>query len=407
MNIADLSHFCYAVKNNSEIAPLINRIKDSALVCLGDASHGTHEFYEWRMKITLELIRNHGFHFVAFEGDWPDFENINNHLTGLTEHPTETLLYQTFRRWPSWMWANHEMANFIEQVRSFNQQLPLEDRIRFHGLDVYSVRDSAQKTLNILDEIDPDLGTQAPVLSLDLEHSERFLHWLKHLKIPNDDANTRWKLFDALQNAKVVRNGLRFSDATGIGEDRSWNIRDRHMLETLKSLFTYYGRGSKGIVWAHINHVSDIRKEVGKASLSLGGLAKDAFGENNVSLVAFMTYRGTVIASPRWEGPIMVMNVPPARLNSMESLFHDISRVRKASNLFIIFDQNSRQFLDEPTLYRYVAVVYNPKEERQDNYVYGYLPDRFDALFFIDESNALEPITGLKKDKKTEPKASP
>lgn len=393
--LQQLSQKTLSIEKEADLAALISKIKNSKLVCLGDASHGTHEFYEWRMKISMELIRNHGFQFVAFEGDWPDFESINKCLLGKTDESLDDLLNENFQRWPTWMWANSEMKEFIDSLRLHNLSVSQERRVRFHGLDLYSIYDSAQRIPIILEQIDPGLAKQVANRLSDINQSGNVLKLLDHIK-PPETAEKQWLLFDAHQNAKVVRNGLRFSQASGTEEDRPWNIRDRHMIETLKSLFGHYGHKARGIVWAHLNHVSDIRRESGKSTVSLGGLAKDTFGESDVSLVGFLSNSGTVIASPRWEGPTKKMIVPNAIPDSIESMLNLISRQRKSPNLLLLFDENSRKGpLSYPIPYRYIAVVYNPKEERNENYVTGSLPDRFDALFYIDETKALEPMARL------------
>lgn len=387
-----LNQHAHSVEKEADLAPLISRIKDSKLVCLGDASHGTHEFYEWRMKISLELIRKHGFQFVAFEGDWPDFENINKYLLSETEEPLNELLRESFLQWPSWMWANHEMKDFVHLLRDHNSPIPREYKVRFHGLDLYSVQESAQRIPLILEQIDPTLVKQVSHRLTDTEGSEHLLKLLDHIKAPSTPEK-QWLLFDVRQNGKVVRNGLRFRQSSGIGDDRPWSIREHHMMETLKSIFAHYGPNVRGIVWAHINHVSDLRKEGGSVAVSLGGLAKEYFGDNEVSSVAFLTYSGSVIASSRWGGPAQIMNVPPALPDSIEASLNLISQKRNASNLLLIFDKNIRQGpLSQPISYRYIAVVYNPKLERRENYIHGALPDRFDALFFVPETKALEPM---------------
>ncbi|MGZ3770377.1 MAG: erythromycin esterase family protein [Bdellovibrio sp.] len=383
-----------SVKTDGDLDRLISRIKDSKLVCLGDASHGTHEFYLWRMRITMNLIRNYGFQFVSFEGDWPSFEGINNFITGKTEESVEQLLEMNFRRWPSWMWANHEMQEFINELRHHNLSVPPNKRVRFHGLDLYSIYESAEKIPILLEQLDPALAKQVMNRLADVDQSANVLKLIDHIK-PQSNPEKQWLVFDARQNAKVVRNGLRFSQATGLADDRPWNIRDHHMMETLNTLYDYYGPQSRGIVWAHINHVSDTRKDGKKSSITLGGLAKESFGEKAVSLVAFLTNSGTVMASPRWEGPSKILEVPPAMADSIEAAFNLISQKRKVSNLLLIFDEHSRQTtLADPIPYRYIAVVYNPNEEREANYVIGSLPERFDALFYIDETRALEPMIG-------------
>lgn len=405
MNTSDLHELnqqTLSIEKEADLEPLISKIKNSKLVCLGDASHGTHEFYEWRMKISLELIRNHGFQFIAFEGDWPDFEDINKSLLGKTEEPIDQLLNESFRRWPSWMWSNREMEEFIYNLRLHNLSIAPERRVRFHGLDLYSIHESAQRIPVILEQLDPALAKQVSNRLSDINQSGNVLKLIEHIK-PQETPEKRWLLFDAHQNAKVVRNGLHFTQATGIADDRPWNIRDRHMFETLKSLYNHYGPHSRGIVWAHLNHVSDMRRETGKSTISLGGLAKDSFGDDKVSLVGFLTYSGSVIASPRWEGPVKVITVPPAIPDSIEASLNLISQKRNCSNLLLVFDQKSlKGSLSSPIAYRYIAVVYNPKEERNENYMMGLLPNRFDALLFVDETSALEPLSVLGKSSQTQ-----
>ncbi|MGZ3807206.1 MAG: erythromycin esterase family protein, partial [Bacteriovorax sp.] len=262
----------------------------------------------------------------------------------------------------------------------------------FHGLDLYSVQESAQRIPVLLEQLDPLLAKKISHRFSTIDQSEQVLKLFDHIK-PQETPEQQWLLFDLHQNAKVVHNGLRFKRASEMGDDRPWNIRDRHMMESLKSVFNHYGPSARGIVWAHINHVSDLRRESGNTAISLGGLAKEAFGEKAVSLVAFLTHSGSVIASPRWEGPVKTMVVPSARAKSIEEALDLISKKRNSPNLLLIFDSKSRQGpLSSPLSYRFVAVVYDPKKERQENYLIGQLPDRFDALFFVDKTRALEPM---------------
>ncbi len=399
-----LNQKALSVGGTIDLAPLHSKIKDSKLVCMGDASHGTHEFYEWRMKISLELIKHHGFQFVAFEGDWPDFEGINKYLLNELpeEEPEESLddlLRENFDRWPSWMWANSEMKKFINEVRTINLSLPQERKVRFHGLDLYSVKKSAHEIPALVKELSPELAKDLPFGLINIEFAEaaiKQLNLIPHQK----SAQKEWLLLSAKQNAKAVYNGLRFKKASGVGDDRPWNIRDRHMMDTLKSLFNYYGVNSRGIVWAHINHVSDIRRVGGQSTISLGGLAKDIYGEKEVSLIAFMTYSGSVTASPKWDGPIKAMNVPPAIPESIESALSLVALKKNAPALIVRFETADKEGpMSRPMPYHFVAVVYNPKFDQQENYVTGSIPNRFDALFFIDKTRALDLLEESRLDK--------
>ncbi|MDD4975752.1 MAG: erythromycin esterase family protein [Bacteriovorax sp.] len=404
MNTSELDYLnqqTLSVEKDFDLAPLLTKIKDCKLVCMGDASHGTHEFYEWRMKISLELIRNHGFQFVSFEGDWPDFEGINKYLlseAGESKKSINDLLKENFARWPQWMWANQEMKEFINEVRLHNLSVTPDRRVKFHGLDLYSIQKSAKQIPVLLEELDPIIAKLTSNRLIDIDFAENTLKLIN--KIPRPETERKqWLLLSAKQNAKAVLNGLRFKKSSGIDDDRPWNIRDRHMMDTLTSLFNHYGEKARGIVWAHINHVSDIRRVGGMSTISLGGLAKDALGDEAVSLIAFMTYSGKVTASSKWDGSVKTMNVPPAIPGSMESALNLVSLKRNAKNLLLLFEKFDKQGpISRPLMYHFVAVVYNPNFDQQENYVYGSLPNRFDALFFIDKTRALEPLDKLQNE---------
>ncbi|MFA6237901.1 MAG: erythromycin esterase family protein [Bacteriovorax sp.] len=400
---------------------LINSIKDKKIVMLGESSHGTKEFYEWRTAITKELIANHGFNFIAVEGDWPPCQEITKFIQNKTQSRVEETLSH-FSRWPTWMWSNKQVAQLSEWLK--NNFSPAEKPVGFYGLDVYSLYESMDKTVELLSKIDKTLSMQAISYYSCFEsyrHDEkayaRSLFDLpegckKHvLKVLNEILNYRLShpenkdelLFNAIQNAKIVCNAENYYRAMVLGEEDSWNVRDNHMMDTLSMLTEHYGADSKGIVWEHNTHIGDYRATdmAILGQVNIGGLARDEYGAENVALVGFTTYTGTVIASSAWDGPIKVMPVPKARENSVEAELHNAIPEIGCPDYYLMFnDKDADQALAETRGHRAIGVVYHPPSEHRGNYVPTSLSRRYDALVFIDETHALEPLlTLVDKDK--------
>jgi erythromycin esterase-like protein len=320
---------------------LLERVGDARVVMLGEASHGTHEFYAWRAAISRRLIEEKGFSFVAVEGDWPDCERVDRSVRCQPDAPADprqALL--SFERWPTWMWANEEVVDFTRWLRERNSTLDESARAGFHGLDVYSLWESLREILTFLREHDPEHVPAALAAYRCFEpygedpqeyawatrmvptHCEdEVIGLLVKLRQQAVDGAGR---FEAWQNAEVVAGAERYYRAMARGGRESWNVRDRHMDDTLDRLLGHYGPGAKAIVWAHNTHVGDARAtDMAQAGhVNIGQLARERYGAGQVLLVGFGTYGGTVVAGDAWGAPMQVMPVPPARERSLEDVLH-------------------------------------------------------------------------------------
>lgn len=404
---------------SGDLGPLIDSIKNKKIVMLGESSHGTKEFYELRSEISKELIKNHGFKFIAVEGDWPPSQEINKFIQGQdfdSDHQINALkVLSHFTRWPTWMWANHQVLDFIAWLRANNMGKPRS--CGFHGLDVYSLYESMDQVTKLLSKIDHDLALKSKsyyscfdsyrhnekAYARSLFHvpegckrnvlaalTETLQYKLEH-KLEDHDQEI---LFDAIQNERIVCDAENYYRAMIFGDEDSWNVRDHHMMNTLKVLLNYYGNDSKAIVWAHNTHIGDYRATdmLTHGQINIGGLARLEFGKENVALVGFSTYSGSVIASHSWDGPIQVLPVPDAIPKTVEAEFHSAALALEADNLYVLLNNETELSpFAELRGHRAIGVVYYPPAER-GNYVPTVLADRYDAFIFCDETHALDPL---------------
>jgi erythromycin esterase-like protein len=403
--------------------PLLDRVGDAKVVMLGESSHGTHDFYRWRSTLTQRLVAEHGFSFIAVEGDWPDCERVDRSVRarpGGSPDPREALL--AFDRWPTWMWANEEVSDFCRWLQNWNlgtapvvapgSPTDSTHAVGFHGLDVYSLWRSLEVILAHLSEHDPE-NVPAAVNALRClnpygEDPQRYA-WATVMgstcepclvqllsaartktTLPDGDP---FAAFDLRQNAEAAAGAEQYYRAmVGNGPD-SWNVRDVHMVNTLERLLDYYGPEAKGVVWAHNSHIGDARAtdmaEVGM--VNLGQLARERFGENAVALVGFGCHRGDVVAAPAWGDPLEVMPVPPARSGSLEALL-EADLPERALFVFPPKDKARPAWLTDPLAHRAIGVVYRPDREAYGNYVPTRLGDRYDAFIWCPETSALRPL---------------
>ena len=407
---SNLKKLAVPINGIQDFSTLIDNIKDKKIVMLGESSHGTSEYYEWRSKISQELIEKHGFNFIAVEGDWPACEQVNSAIQNQQNvDPLETLSH--FSRWPTWMWANVETINLMAWMSEWNQQLKTQNKIGFHGLDVYSLYESIGEIKKTLVKANPRLletvnefyacfepykhNEKAYVKSLFdypegcAQEASEALETLLHQKLKKDN-----KYFDIVQNAKIIRNAERYYRAMISGED-SWNIRDHHMMDTLERLHKFYGPEAKGIVWAHNTHIGDYRATdmLMYNQVNLGGLARKKYGDKNIALIGFGTYQGTVIASTGWDGKTEVLNIPPAQEGSLEAHLHRAVPFIDSKNFYInLSDINNEELFKDYLGHRAIGVVYHPTFESRGNYVPTILSKRYDAFIFLDHTSALTPL---------------
>lgn len=388
---------------------LLDRVDDARVVMLGEASHGTHEFYQWRAALTQRLIAERGFSFVAVEGDWPDCDRVDRSVRCRPEAPDDP--YQSlaaFERWPTWMWANEEVVDFCRWLRGHNTDVEPPRRVGFHGLDVYSLWESLREILVYLRERQPEL---VPVALAAYQCFEPYRedpqeYALATRFVPSSCENEVVDLlvrlraqaggdgqarFAAWQNAEVVAGAEHYYRAMIAGGRQSWNVRDRHMDATLDRLLNHYGPGSKAVVWAHNTHVGDARATdmAAAGEVNIGQLARERYGTDQVVLVGFGTHHGSVVAGSAWGAPTELMPVPPARTGSLEDVLH---RAAPERALFVFPRADRPDLLTDELDHRAVGVVYHPERERWGNYVPTVLGDRYDAFCWFDSSQGVRPL---------------
>jgi erythromycin esterase-like protein len=383
---------------------------------LGEASHGTHEYYTWRASISRRLIEEKGFSFIAVEGDWPDCYRVNRYVKGYPdsgESAREVL--HNFERWPTWMWANKEVMELTQWLRRHNDRLSEEQKVCFYGLDVYSLWDSLYQVLGYL-------GKRAPAALPAARHAFQCLEPFGE-NVQEYARATRWvdascedevvallselrrtahsyprdgeAYFNAEQNALVVKNAEHYYRTMVQGGPKSWNIRDRHMAETLHHLMRHHGAQAKAIVWEHNTHIGDARftDMADEGMVNIGQLVREGHSREGVVLVGFGSQRGSVIAGEEWEAPMERMKVPPARSGSWEDVLHRAD----AEDRLVLLDQlRTNDHCLEQRGHRAIGVVYHPKYEEYGNYVPTVLPLRYDAFLFLDETRALHPLHEVK-----------
>ncbi|HEX2339504.1 MAG TPA: erythromycin esterase family protein [Vicinamibacterales bacterium] len=404
----------------SQYDALLEGIGDARVVLLGEATHGTHEFYRERAFITRRLIVEKNFSAVAVEADWPDAYRINRYVRGASADEEAVDALSGFGRFPTWMWRNADVLDFVGWMRAHNEKLAPEARAGFYGLDLYSLRASMDAVLAYLDKIDPDGARRARrryacfdqfgqngqeygyATSLGLRASCEQdavaqlleLHRRRAEYASRDGRVAADEFFYAEQNARLVRNAEEYYRSMFGGRVESWNLRDRHMAETLRELIAFLDRtgpGTRVVVWAHNSHLGDARAtEMGAlGELNVGQLAREEYGSSAV-LVGFTTYTGTVTAATEWDGPVHRRHVRPALPGSYERLFHEAQIPRFLLPLRTDLDLAST--LATPRLERAIGVIYVPETERASHYFHARLPEQFDYVLHFDETRAVEPL---------------
>ena len=403
------------LESDGDLDPLLDAIGDASYVLLGEASHGTSEFYTWRTRLSKRLIEERGFSFIAVEGDWPDCYRVNRYVKRMPESGSDaSSVLHAFERWPTWMWANREVIDLVEWLHEHNARQPDERKVGFYGLDVYSLWDSMRVVMEYLQRIDPQFAIAAkrayncfePYAEDVQEYAratalvptsceDEAISVLRELrsKAPQFREDGREGFFNAEQNALVAKNAELYYRTMVRGGSASWNVRDYHMVETLDRLVGHHGRGAKAIVWEHNTHIGDARfTDMARAGMvNVGQLVRQAHERDGVMLVGFGTHRGTVIAAEEWGEPMERMRLPAARQGSFEEAMHDAA-VGDALLIFNGGDDGGVPGLDEPIGHRAVGVVYDPDHERWGNYVPTIIPRRYDAFLYIEETRAVDPL---------------
>ena len=401
--------------------PLMEMIGDSRFVLLGEASHGTHEFYKERAHITKRLINEKGFTAVAVEADWPDAYRVNRYVRGEGNDTEAVDALAGFKRFPAWMWRNAEVLDFVGWLRARNDaQSEGNNKVGFYGLDLYSLQASIDAVLKYLVKVDPEAAARARQRYACFDHfgeepqeygyaamvgvaescEEEVVHQLLDLQrraaeyARRDGRIAAEDFFQAEQNARLVKNAEEYYRAMFRGRVSSWNLRDRHMAETLVELVAHLEknvRSAKVVVWAHNSHLGDARAtDMGRAGeLNVGELVRQRYREDAV-LIGFTTYSGTVTAASNWGGAAERKRVRPALAGSYESHFHRTGIPRFLLNLR---ERNAATAgLGDPLLERAIGVIYAPETERQSHYFHARLSQQFDAVLHFDETRAVEPL---------------
>ena len=395
-----------------DVDALLDRMGDARVVLLGEATHGTSEFYRMRARLTRELIRRKGFGFVAVEADWPDAARVDHYVRSL---PTAPAPWKAFTRFPTWMWRNREVLELIHWLRAHNEEVGPERAAGFHGLDLYSLYTSIDAVLRYLDAVDPAAAAVArrrygcltpwegdpatygrAVVTGGFRGCERqavaMLRDLLAKRLEYERVG-RGRFLDAAQNARLVADAEQYYRIMYYGSRESWNLRDRHMFETLQALLAFHGPESKGIVWEHNSHVGNARAtEMGvRGELNVGQLAREAFGER-AFLVGLGTDHGTVAAASDWGAPMEVKHVRPAHPESYERLCHDAGVAAFLLHLRHPRRAAVREELGAPRLERAIGVIYRPETELASHYFQAVLPHQFDEWIWFDETRAVTPL---------------
>ena len=399
--------------DNPAFGAMFDRFAKARVVLLGEATHGTSEFYRARAQITRRLIEQHGFNIVAVEADWPDAARIDRYVRHKAVHVGSG---PAFRRFPQWMWRNVEVANFVDWLRAHNAALHPDQHAGFFGLDIYNMNASIAAVIEYLDRFDPEAAMVArerygcltpwqrdpatygrAALTTGYARCERpVLLALRDLldKQLEYDAQDRDSFLDAAQNARLVASAERYYRAMYYGTAESWNLRDRHMFDTLNHLMDWRGPNAKAVVWAHNSHIGNAAAtDMGKArdEINIGQLCREKFGDD-AALIGFGTDRGTVAAADDWDGPMKVKTVRPAHPESYEYLCREAGIRRFLLDLRKGQREDLRSALMSARLERAIGVIYRPETELASHYFDAHLPDQFDGYVWFEETKAVKPL---------------
>lgn len=403
--------FVQPFHSNDDLSPIIKAIGDAKIVMLGEASHGTSEFYTTRAALSKRLIEEKGFTLIAVEGDWPAAQQINRYIKGFEEDGKGAReAVKSFSRWPTWMWANEEIAEFVGWLKAHNARS--QQKTGFYGIDIYSLWESMEEIIHYLTHTHPSSG--------DLELAKRAFSCFEPFNREPENYAISYanfsavcveevsKLLSSLRsneelyrdhlesdlnltiNALVAKNAEDYYRALVQSGEVSWNIRDEHMVEAVNEIRDYHGRDAKIIIWEHNTHIGDARATDMKndGMINVGQVLREQNRPEDVFALGFGTYGGTVIAAEAWGTPYRTMEVPSARIHSWEELLHRTG----PGNKFLIFDEQNRKAFDRWAGHRAIGVVYDPEFEARGNYVPTKLSKRYDAFIYIEKTSALSPI---------------
>lgn len=398
-------------EDKSDLDTIINSIGDARYVLLGEASHGTSEFYTIRAELSKRLIQEKGFSFIAVEGDWPSCYRVNRYIKSYYAKPPqlEFLLIQSFTRWPSWMWANKEILDFITWLKKHNDEQARQKKVGFYGIDMYSLFESMEEIIRYLEKKDPsrlesakkafscfqpfekdeqEYAISAGYLSESCE--EEVIKLLLDIQSKRESYEDDPEGGLSLElNAQVAAHAEHYYRSMVKGDTETWNIRDRHMTEAVEKLMDFHGPEAKVIIWEHNTHIGDARATdmAEEGMVNVGQLIRESHIPEDVYALGFGTHRGSVIAGDAWGAPYKKISVPPASDDSWEGIFHAAG----AHDQIMLLKEHHERFQDVKG-HRAIGVVYNPRYEHLGNYVPTSLSNRYDAFIFINHSNALHPL---------------
>ena len=409
-----IQKYALPYKTNEDLTPILDAIGDAKIVLLGEASHGTSEFYTVRAELSKRMIEEKGFTLIAVEGDWPSTQHINRFIKGYTEEQTNVKdILKVFKRWPTWMWANEEIAEFVTWLKKHNEKKEVNDKVGFYGIDVYSLWESLDEVITYLSKTNPN-GTDLAFAQKALSCFEPFnrhpeTYAISSINISEACVDEVSKLLTSIRanednnkdpgeadlnlkiNAMVAQNAEEYYRAMVRSDELSWNVRDEHMVEAINEIMDYHGKEAKIIIWEHNTHIGDASatdmEEAGM--VNVGKIIRQQNDREDVYAVGFGTHSGTVIASDEWGIPYKQINVPPARKDSWEDALHNAG----AFNKLLLFNEENRSLFSQWIGHRAIGVVYNPNYETYGNYVPSKIGNRYDAFIYIDQTNALSPLT--------------
>jgi erythromycin esterase-like protein len=399
------------ILETSDLNSLIDVLNDEKYVLLGESSHGTSEFYKVRAEISKKLIVDKGFTFLAVEGDWPACQQLNRYIKGYNQEETNLLkMLRSFNRWPTWMWANEELIDFIEWLKEYNKKQSDDQKVGFYGIDVYSLWESMEEIIKYLEKIhSPNLAAAKKAFSC----FEPFNRWAEKygvaasfygegchdevIKLLTDISINKHMYLDSEENslnlevnALITANAENYYRTMVVNDNESWNIRDRHMVEVINKISNFYQNKAKGIIWEHNTHVGDARATdmADEGMVNVGQILREQQGNDDIFIVGFGTHRGTVIAADEWGVNFERMIVPPAQAGSWEDLMHKAGPHDK----LLIFTEKNRPIFNRRIGHRAIGVVYNPMHEQYGNYVPSVLSKRYDAFVYLNSTQALSPL---------------
>jgi erythromycin esterase-like protein len=417
--------------NRHDFDRFLKHVGTSRFVLMGEASHGTHEFYRTRAELTKRLVSDYGFNLICWEADWPDALRVNRYIQSRGGDGSAEEALRGFKRFPSWMWRNTDIVQLIDWLRTYNNSLPKNGtRVAIHGLDLYSLHSSMAEVIRYLDKVDPQAAEQARKRYAcfedygdDPQHygmisglqqagdcEDEVVQQLMELQrrasdaLHDDNREGSDNLFYAEQNARVAKNAEAYYRAMYRGRPNTWNLRDTHMAEILDELcdhFVRQGDDPKAIIWAHNSHLGDARatQMSQRGELNLGQLVRQRHPRETWNL-GFTTYTGTVMAADDWDGDAKIKRVRPGLADSYENLFHETG----LQNFLINIRPNAEltRRLSEPLLERAIGVIYRPETERYSHYFEANIAQQFDSVIHFDETRALTALERVAEHDETE-----